>query len=236
MPIPNSKKPVRNSAKNIVYQTVCDWIITGILRPGEKIIDSELAEYFNVSRTPVREALQMLQNHKLIHVRPGRATEVTEINVNDIGKCYRPLAEIQGLAAELACESITGKELEKLESAQLLFSKACEEDDTESAIEQDGIFHEIIVDAADNEYIADFSHMMTIHIQRIKYHYFHTDLMRKTSVAQHKDILDAIKVRNSSLAHTLMREHWLYVMNRVLNDTLNNIHYVANEVDGTLAE
>lgn len=51
MPIPERPQALqRQSAKSVVYQTVCDWIITGVMKPGEKILDSELASYFNVSR------------------------------------------------------------------------------------------------------------------------------------------------------------------------------------------
>ena len=102
MPIPERPQALqRQSAKSVVYQTVCDWIITGVMKPGEKILDSELAPYFNVSRTPVREALQLLQNQKLVCVIPGRTTVVADLDVEDFEKCYRPLAEIDALAAEL---------------------------------------------------------------------------------------------------------------------------------------
>ena len=100
MPIPERTQALqRQSAKSVVYQTVCDWIITGVMKPGEKILDSELASYFNVSRTPVREALQLLQNQRLVCVIPGRATVVADLDVEDFEKCYRPLAEIDALAA-----------------------------------------------------------------------------------------------------------------------------------------
>ena len=100
MPIPERPQALqRQSAKSVVYQTVCDWIITGVMKPGEKILDSELASYFNVSRTPVREALQLLQNQKLVCVIPGRTTVVADLDVEDFEKCYRPLAEIDALAA-----------------------------------------------------------------------------------------------------------------------------------------
>ena len=116
MPIPERPQALqRQSAKSVVYQTVCDWIITGVMKPGEKILDSELASYFNVSRTPVREALQLLQNQKLVCVIPGRTTVVADLDVEDFEKCYRPLAEIDALAAELACRNLTDAMLEELE-------------------------------------------------------------------------------------------------------------------------
>ena len=115
MPIPSNGENLQKvSAKNIIYQTVCEWIITGVLQPGEKILDSELARHFNVSRTPVREAIQILERQKLIHVVPGRATVVAELDLADSEKCYRTLAELQGLAAELAAEQITEEELTEL--------------------------------------------------------------------------------------------------------------------------
>ena len=112
MPIPENVENLRRvSAKSSIYQVVCSWIITGVLKPGEKIVDSELAKRFNVSRTPVREAIQILEGQKLVYVVPGRATVVADIDPADIEKCYRTLAELQGLAAELACGSLTDREL-----------------------------------------------------------------------------------------------------------------------------
>ena len=73
MPIPKKDSALqRKSAKDLVYETLCDWIMRGEMMPGEKLLDTELAAYFDVSRTPVREALQMLEAQKLIKVTPGR--------------------------------------------------------------------------------------------------------------------------------------------------------------------
>ena len=85
MPIPENVENLRRvSAKSSIYQVVCSWIITGVLKPGEKIVDSELAKRFNVSRTPVREAIQILEGQKLVYVVPGRATVVADIDPADI--------------------------------------------------------------------------------------------------------------------------------------------------------
>ena len=156
MPIPERTQALqRQSAKSVVYQTVCDWIITGVMKPGEKILDSELASYFNVSRTPVREALQLLQNQRLVCVIPGRATVVADLDVEDFEKCYRPLAEIDALAAELACKNLTEPMLEELEQELQASAEANIKGDTPAIITHDTRFHEIIIDAADNEYIAE---------------------------------------------------------------------------------
>ena len=152
MPIPERPQALqRQSAKSVVYQTVCDWIITGVMKPGEKILDSELASYFNVSRTPVREALQLLQNQKLVCVIPGRTTVVADLDVEDFEKCYRPLAEIDALAAELACRNLTDAMLEELEQELQASAEANIKGDTAAIITHDTRFHELIIDAADND-------------------------------------------------------------------------------------
>ena len=184
MPIPERSQALqRQSAKSVVYQTVCDWIITGVMKPGEKILDSELASYFNVSRTPVREALQLLQNQKLVCVIPGRTTVVADLDVEDFEKCYRPLAEIDALAAELACRNLTDAMLEELEQELQASAEANIKGDTAAIITHDTRFHELIIDAADNEYIVEISHMLVLHIQRIRYHFFHLPTMRRISAS-----------------------------------------------------
>lgn len=73
MPIPqNYKKQGRVSAKSLVLNQLQDWIIEGVLKPDEKINDGELAEALGVSRTPVREALQILELSGLVEMVPGQ--------------------------------------------------------------------------------------------------------------------------------------------------------------------
>ena len=103
MPIPENVENLRRvSAKSSIYQVVCSWIITGVLKPGEKIVDSELAKRFNVSRTPVREAIQILEGQKLVYVVPGRATVVADIDPADIEKCYRTLSTLEEFSPWMA--------------------------------------------------------------------------------------------------------------------------------------
>ena len=202
MPIPERPQALqRQSAKSVVYQTVCDWIITGVMKPGEKILDSELASYFNVSRTTV----------------------VADLDVEDFEKCYRPLAEIDALAAELACRNLTDAMLEELEQELQASAEANIKGDTAAIITHDTRFHELIIDAADNEYIAEISHMLVLHIQRIRYHFFHLPTMRRISASQHRGILDALRERDAQRAKTLMREHWLTSMNGSLKDTMESL-------------
>lgn len=221
MPVPQGSGVIhRKSARQAVYETVCDWIITGVLEPGEKILDSELGEYFSVSRTPVREALQLLQSQKLVLVMPGRATVVAPLDTQDIEKCYRPLADLEALAAELACGKLTENDFFELECALRDAKAASLLNDAAAVMACDERFHERIVQAAGNEYVREFSRTLMLHIRRIKYHYFHLPAMREASAAQHMGIVEALRAENAPLARDRMREHWLRAMRGCLNETV----------------
>ena len=103
MPLPNSlNEENRQPTKAYILETMQHWITVMQLRPGEKISDTEIAEYFNVSRTPVREVLKMLEQQKLIYIYPGRATVVADLALDDIESYYLPMQTLQCLAVRLA--------------------------------------------------------------------------------------------------------------------------------------
>ena len=107
MPLPNYPYAGKDTlTKNDILETLQHWITVMQLKPGEKISDTEIAEYFNVSRTPVREVLKMLEQQKLIFTYPGRATIVADLALDDIESYYLPMQTLQCLAVRLAVCSL----------------------------------------------------------------------------------------------------------------------------------
>lgn len=101
----------QSSIKNRVYDTLCRWIIDGTLGPGERIQDGEIAEYFAVSRTPVREAFLLLQRQGLVEIRPGRGTYVTMMKREDISSVYPLMEQLLISVLGLYKQSIPEKDL-----------------------------------------------------------------------------------------------------------------------------
>lgn len=232
MPIPEGEQlSKRMSAKDLVYHTLCDWIITGKMQPGEKIVDSQLAEFFHVSRTPVREAIQHLEKQKLVRIVPGCATIVTELDLDDMEKCYRIIACLHSLAAELTCSYADEAAKHELIHAFEKYETACNVRDSQQTLEWDNRFHQIIVKAAHNEYIEEFSALMLLHIQRIKYHYFRSDRARKASLAEHREILYAICAWDAQGAKRATRNHWLRVMDESISGIAVQLKN-GKEIDG----
>ncbi len=209
MPLPNEQLVLeRTSAKQRVYEAVKDWIIEGQFRPGEKILDKEIADYFKVSRTPVREAFQMLETQKLIKSYPGKETIVTELETDHIEELYLPMATLQQLAITLAVEKITPAHIRRLKDLSAAFSEAVKEQSRPMPIlKADKDFHSCILETAENEYISDFCDMLWIHIQRLEYSFFR-DTPLDDSIREHESMIQALEMRDEYSASILAKEHW----------------------------
>ena len=145
MPIPPQTQILpRTTAKERVYQTLRQWIINGTLQPRERLNDVELARYFSVSRTPVREALQLLSEKKLVQIVPSSGTYVAPIDDQDMAHVYQLLVALQSLALELCIRTITPEQLERLEELNEHFSRCCAAGTPEQASEADYQFHQYL--------------------------------------------------------------------------------------------
>ena len=144
MPLPNYPYAGKDTlTKNDILETLQHWITVMQLKPGEKISDTEIAEYFNVSRTPVREVLKMLEQQKLIFTYPGRATIVADLALDDIESYYLPMQTLQCLAVRLAVEKADAADVEELERLNAEFGEVMENaNDAESILMADKSFHE----------------------------------------------------------------------------------------------
>ncbi|PUB16646.1 GntR family transcriptional regulator [Paenisporosarcina sp. OV554] len=208
MPIPlNHNKPVRISAKENAFNQLQQWITDGTLRPEEKLNDNELARALGVSRTPIRESLQLLEVQGFVEMFPGKATQVTKVKKEDIIDLLPPLAALQALSAELAVPNLNEEIIRNLEDTNERFSKAVHTEDYFLALKVDEEFHQIIVDAANNPYITSMVASLQAHVRRL---FFHNSIVLTTySIQQHDTIIDCLKKRDALLVSQLMRDNWL---------------------------
>ncbi|MFD1032759.1 GntR family transcriptional regulator [Metaplanococcus flavidus] len=208
MPVPtNHSKPVRMSAKESAYSQLEQWIIDGTLQPGEKLTDIELAQALNLSRTPIREALQLLEVVGFVRMFPGKATTVTEVNKEDIQNLLPPLAVLQALAAELAVPNITEEQIGRLEGTNKRFAKAIKEQDSFNALKIDEEFHRIIIEAAQNPYITVMLSRLQSHVRR--QFFFHSLELTDVSRIEHDGIIQAFKEKDIERLISLSKNNWI---------------------------
>jgi DNA-binding GntR family transcriptional regulator len=208
MPIPSEhQKPTRKTAKESAFTQLQQWIIDGTLQPGEKLNDTELAEALGVSRTPIRESLQLLEVQGFVKMYPGKATQVTEVDKESINDLLPPLAALQALSAELAIRHLDESALKELEIINNRFAQAVREEDFFTALKIDEDFHQIIVDQASNQYIHSIVASLQPHVRRLFFH--NSIILTEESIEEHNDIIRFLKEGNKEKVAIVMRENWL---------------------------
>ncbi len=208
MPIPqNHQKPARQTAKESAFNQLQQWIIDGTLKPGERLADSELAQALGVSRTPIRESLQLLEVRGFVKMYPGKATQVTEVEKDSINELLPPLAALQALAAELAAPRISAEMIRELKQLNDDFAAAVRKEDYFTALKIDEDFHQLIVDAAANSYISSITESLQAHVRRLFFH--NSIILTEKSIEEHEEIISMLREDRAEQASSIMRGNWL---------------------------
>jgi DNA-binding GntR family transcriptional regulator len=200
------------------YSMILDAIDLGVYRPGDRLVESELAERFGVSRTPIREALQRLETQSLL-ARDGRSLIVASLDHNQMAELYVVRRELEGLAARLAAQHATDEEVR-------LLRDMVEEDnalmeDPSALARANRRFHKQIHLASHNRYL----------VQQLDLVHRTMALMATTSLAavgrsaiaqsEHDAIVRAIEAKDADAADQALREHIsVAFMTRLKQDAL----------------
>lgn len=210
MPIPvkiEAEEP--RSAKERVYDTLLEWLIYGTILPGEKLNEMELAAYFNVSRTPVREALMLLAADGFVDVIPNRGSFASRLSMTDADAVYTAISAVQSDIARLACgrcREADRKELERMNEAYIR-SFSGEISDILRADEQ---FHDAVAKLAGNPYLLQFLLKLQRHVyrfERILSQVGAADL--ELSARHHQELIDAIAAGDEAAAATSSSANWM---------------------------
>lgn len=194
---------LRPSQKD-AYSLILEAIDSGLYRPGDRLVESELADRFGVSRTPIREALQRLETQSLL-ARDGRSLIVASLDHNQMSELYAVRTELEGLAARLAARHATEEEVQVLQDM-------VEEDralvgDPGALARANRRFHKMIHLASHNRFL----------VQQLDLVHRSMALMATTSLAaqgrgeialaEHSAIVDAIGRRDEDAAYRALRDH-----------------------------
>jgi DNA-binding GntR family transcriptional regulator len=143
--------PPRRSLRDRAYHAIRAAILEGDLRPGSAISEAERAENLGVSRTPIREALQLLAREGLVEVFPKRGTLVARLSARDVRESFELREAIEAAAARLAAQRRTKAELGEMKAALRRQRNRPRDDGYLSAAD----FHRIVVAAAHNHYLLE---------------------------------------------------------------------------------
>ncbi len=196
-------KPLRE----IVFEAIREAIINGVLKPGERLMEIQLADEMGVSRTPVREAIRKLELEGFVVMIPRKGAYVAGLSMKDIADVFEIRAALEGLAAGLAAERITEEELEELERLLVRIGECIYSNDLNAVIEQDTEFHDVLFRATRNERLVQIVSNLREQIQRYRTASLSSPGRMKLALEEHKQIVEALSERNVEKAQRLAREH-----------------------------
>ncbi|MGO1291401.1 MAG: GntR family transcriptional regulator [Brevibacterium linens] len=208
MPIPtDSPAPQRSLLRDDVYRSIRDAIVRGQLAPGEQLRDQELGAWLQVSRTPVREALQRLAQAGLVVAEPGRMTRVAPEDPVLILAARQIAAELHGLAIDLAFPALDEAALGEMEQANGRLSAALAAGDAKAAIAADDDFHEVALTRSGNPLIPEHLEVVTATLRRAEFLHFES-VKGSASPEQHTEIIAAVRAGEHAHAVALTKANW----------------------------
>jgi DNA-binding GntR family transcriptional regulator len=182
-------------------------IVSGALRPGQRLDELSLATRFEVSRTPVREALLQLASIGLVEMRPRRGAIVASIGLKDLLDMFEVMAELEGMCARLAARRISDQECADLRAIFEESKAAVHEQDYDAYYACNVKFHETLYLASRNIFLADQTMALRNRLAPYRRSQLHQHGRLPGSLAEHESILIAIENRDVGKVENLMKQH-----------------------------
>ncbi len=208
--------------RDIVFKTLREAIITGDLKPGERLMEIKLANELGVSRTPVREAIRKLELEGLVIMTARKGAEVAPINEKDLKEVLEIRKSLESLACELACRNASTEDIVKMRVLNEAIEKAIKEENIEEITKQDVDFHEAIYETTRNDRLVHMLHQLKEHIFRYRFEYIKDMKNKETIVEEHKKIIVAIEQNNVKAACKEIERHIevqeKYILNTLIKD------------------
>lgn len=178
--------------RDVVFNTLRKAILTGELKPGERLLEIQLANQLGVSRTPIREAIRKLELEGLVIMMPRRGAEVAQITEKDLRDVLEVRRALDALCAELACDRITEEEKQKLKDACDEFEKATATGDATTIAAADVALHDIIVEVTGNRRLIQLINNLSEQMYRYRFEYIKDENQHNNLVEEHRMIYESI--------------------------------------------
>lgn len=182
-------------------------IVTGVLKPGDRLDEIKMAERFDVSRTPIREALVQLSAAGLIETEPRKGAFVAQISPKRLIEMFEVLAELEGMCAAMAARRSTNEDIASIQKAHESCKSASKQHDVDDYYYKNEVFHQSIREASHQEFLIEQTNLL----QRRLKPYRRLQLRARGRVAasfnEHDAIVDAIEQHDENRAKSEMRAH-----------------------------
>lgn len=193
--------------RDVVFNTLRQAILRGELKPGERLMEIQLANKLGVSRTPIREALRKLELEGLVNMVPRKGAEVADITEKSLRDVLEVRKALEELSVQLACEKITEEEIEELKRVAERFKDTLDDQDVTKIAEADVAFHDVIYTATDNQKLILLLNNLREQMYRYRVEYLKKEEAYPQLIAEHEELIDNISKRKKEEATRIMCEH-----------------------------
>ncbi len=184
----DSYQPLRE----VVCETLRDAIRKGVLKPGERLMEIQLADELGVSRTPVREAIRKLELEGYVIMMPRRGTYVANLSIRDVNEVFEIRTSLDSLASGLAAERITDEELEHLQRLLVAIGGYIEQGDIDKIVETDTKFHDLLYTASRNSRLTGIIFNLREQLTRFRTASMSYPGRLRATLEEHRRIVEAI--------------------------------------------
>lgn len=193
--------------RDVVFHTLRRGIMQGDLKPGERLMEIKLANRLGVSRTPIREAIRMLELEGLVVMIPRKGAQVAEITEKDLKDVLEVRMGLEELAVKFACQRITEEQLDNLYHASRKFEEAVKREDLTELAQADVDFHDLIYKATGNERLVQLLNNIREQMYRYRVEYLKDEEIRGSLVQEHNTLLEKLSQRDLEGAKQVTQSH-----------------------------
>ncbi len=193
--------------RNVVFQTLRSAILRGELKPGERLMELQLAAKLGVSRTPIREAIRMLEQEGLAITIPRKGAEVAHMSIKDMEDVLMIRQALENLAVKKACENVTDEVLVNLHEAMEQFENAVRGGDVGKIAKADVCFHEIIYAASNNPKLVMLLGNLREQMYRYRVEYLKDTSIHTQLIREHKSIYQLLSAKRAKDVQSIIEKH-----------------------------
>lgn len=208
MPVPQTTPILtRICLRDAAYLRLREWIVDGTLAPDEQLRDEQLAEALGMSRTPIREALQRLEDDGLVVTTPTRRTFVSPVSLNQAREIFPMVAALEGLAVQLAVTRLSEDALSEMRGANTDLAEALTREDAGAALAADTALHAVFIQNSGNSELTQALADLKCKVRRIE-RAFWLGTDRTESVRDHAELIEALSMGEIATAQAVLQRNW----------------------------
>ena len=198
----------QDGGRSSIFDQLLSSILDGDIKPGDRLLETSLAERFGVSRTPVREAIKRLQSDGFVEPDGRRGLALRKLDHQSVTELYLLRENLEGMAAALCARHASDAEVEALrEMVEADEAALGKKSQTNRFVRTNRLFHQALYRGAHNRYLLEALDRLSLHTTLLGSSTLQDKARRRTGIAEHRKIVEAIEKRDSDLARERGTQH-----------------------------